>query len=283
MKSGKSEKPKKEKYNKEIGNRLKYCRKLRGYTQESFAEKTNYSEKYISMLETAYKPMDKEKANIFASILNVNPDYLLCESDIIDKDMAEREKHRIDKSHLYVQDECFLYLLKSLGYEIQFEIIPFLSINTSKKTVNIKDLEGIDLSHHICYFIDGDTKSECSIRNIIINNNKIPFENFFFIVKRIYDYLYFTMDRIDEFSFDLDMVEGGKLANESEIKEKQAVNSDEHFKILEIAKRGNTVSKDENGNIIEIVLTEEEKAEFKKSMEEQKKDTNNRGSSSPLP
>ena len=69
------------KLNPKHGIRLNECIKLRGTTQKELAEKSGYTPQYISYIVTGKKNMSLESARIFAKILDVEEDYLLCKSD----------------------------------------------------------------------------------------------------------------------------------------------------------------------------------------------------------
>ena len=71
----------KKELNPEHGKRLKECIDELGITQKELAEKSGYTKQYISYIVTGKKNMSLESARIFAKILKVDEDYLLCNSD----------------------------------------------------------------------------------------------------------------------------------------------------------------------------------------------------------
>lgn len=69
------------KLNPKHGIRLNECINLAGITQKKLAEQSGYTPQYISYIVTGKKNMSLESARIFAKILKVDEDYLLCKSD----------------------------------------------------------------------------------------------------------------------------------------------------------------------------------------------------------
>ncbi|MCL1807551.1 MAG: helix-turn-helix transcriptional regulator [Oscillospiraceae bacterium] len=64
---------------RQLGLRIAYYRKLRGYTQESFCEKLDMSISYYSQIEAAgcYKPVSLKTLYRIAEALDVEPHKLL--------------------------------------------------------------------------------------------------------------------------------------------------------------------------------------------------------------
>lgn len=62
---------------KEVGNRIKMCRKSRKLTQEMLAEQLNVSPHYIYEIERGSKTMSLGLLAQLAQILNISADYLL--------------------------------------------------------------------------------------------------------------------------------------------------------------------------------------------------------------
>jgi transcriptional regulator with XRE-family HTH domain len=62
-----------------VGFRIAYYRKMRGYTQETFAEKLNVGASYYSQIEAAgcYKPISLKTLFRIADALEVDPHKLL--------------------------------------------------------------------------------------------------------------------------------------------------------------------------------------------------------------
>ena len=69
-----------------IGKRIQYCRRERGYTQEHLAEMMNVSVQMISNLERGNKAIRIENLIKISHIFNVSTDYILmgkeCVSDV---------------------------------------------------------------------------------------------------------------------------------------------------------------------------------------------------------
>lgn len=62
---------------REIGNRIQFCRKRLGYTQEQLAEKMNVSIQMISNMERGNKAIKIENLIKLSRILDVSADYIL--------------------------------------------------------------------------------------------------------------------------------------------------------------------------------------------------------------
>ena len=62
---------------RDIGNRIQFCRKRLGYTQEQIAEKMNVSIQMISNMERGNKAIKIENLIKLSQILNVSTDYIL--------------------------------------------------------------------------------------------------------------------------------------------------------------------------------------------------------------
>lgn len=61
----------------QIGKRLVYARKAKGYTQEKLADLTNLSTKMISAAENGHKAMRPENIIKICECLSISADYLL--------------------------------------------------------------------------------------------------------------------------------------------------------------------------------------------------------------
>lgn len=62
---------------KEIGNRIKMCRKSQKLTQEALAERINVSPHYIYEIERGSKTMSLPVLILLSQVLHVSTDYLL--------------------------------------------------------------------------------------------------------------------------------------------------------------------------------------------------------------
>ncbi len=62
----------------DIGKRLAYTRKSKGYTQDTLANLTGLSRKMISAAETGKKAMRPENIIKLCDCLSISTDYLLC-------------------------------------------------------------------------------------------------------------------------------------------------------------------------------------------------------------
>ena len=68
--------------NKKRGERLTECRRAAGLTQKELAERTFLTKQTISNIETGARGLTLSNAIEFGAILAVDPDYLLCKTDI---------------------------------------------------------------------------------------------------------------------------------------------------------------------------------------------------------
>lgn len=75
----------------EIGQRIYTCRKAKGLTQESLAEKADVTPQFISFAESGKRAMRVDNIVKIAKALDVSVDYLLT-GDLVDKDMLPLSK-----------------------------------------------------------------------------------------------------------------------------------------------------------------------------------------------
>ena len=71
----------KKELNPKHGKRLNECLNEKKMSQKELAEKSGYTKQYISYIVTGKKNMSVESAEIFANILHVRKEYLLCKDD----------------------------------------------------------------------------------------------------------------------------------------------------------------------------------------------------------
>lgn len=231
--------------NKKRGLRLKECRKLRNLTQEELSERLNFSTNYLSMLERGERNIDWDKAKIFAEELNVSPAYIMCESDIAEKN------HSIPITDIDTFGDNDLRLIKyiiTLGYTLTFHVRklyedrePITKEFYGKKIpiyksleydLSIEQISEFCLSDYHCLVHENDTFYEAIIIAVTINNTRLSYGLFVFTINRIIDYLRFTFDNIAEFQHDFFMNKGGDDAAICELRETPA-NSLKHMKLLE--------------------------------------------------
>ena len=181
---------------KKRGNRLQKCRKMRKKTQEELAILTHYTTNYISMLENGIRKITTDKAKLFGKMLNVCPEYILCETDIIGNLPPQRPFNETEKGVDYA---FFEFLIKS-GYTIEACVIPLYDDTKEEYIVSILELTDFNLSSSECTFIDKLSNPHQSIiTGIILNENKMPFSSFQFLIDMIYRYIGYTLDNSADF------------------------------------------------------------------------------------
>lgn len=85
----------KKELNPEHGKRLKECLSDKKMYQKELAQKSGYTNQYISYIVTGKKNMSMESAEIFANILEVRKEYLLCKDNF--KTAAHKRKDTFEK------------------------------------------------------------------------------------------------------------------------------------------------------------------------------------------
>lgn len=94
---------------KNLGNNLKYYRKIRGYTQEELAEKVGISTEFIKSIENKNKPPRLVNFVKLCSILNIPSDFLLKDENriseiyTIDLLMKEFDKFNDEERNFYIE------------------------------------------------------------------------------------------------------------------------------------------------------------------------------------
>lgn len=149
--------------NPEQGNRLKECLEDIRMAQKELAQKSGYTQQYISNIVVGKKNMSHESADIFSQILGIKKEYLLCESDF--KNRAEEQKSSIDweLNKLSALDN----LLDQLGYYIE-TIAEYQNLETGE-IITIDDNHGLpedhedtgpvirDIGNEVVYEYEGET------------------------------------------------------------------------------------------------------------------------------
>ena len=216
--------------NKRRGARLKECRRLREYTQEQFGEASGYNKGTIAAFENGRRSIDAEKAEVFAEILNVNPSYILCKSNIVEKKTVTTP---LDKDTYGNTDKLFLLWLTSMGYKLSFFVVklfdgnkPIVKEKHGKQYADYKALEmevPIDnivdycFSDSVCKIKEGDVISEAVFVSVKVNDALLSYGQFVFLVNRFYDYAAFTLDKLNSFKSDY---EYQTMGTDSEIEER---------------------------------------------------------------
>lgn len=111
---------KKKELNHMQGKRLSECLEEKNITQKELAKKSDYSAQQINYIINGKRSMSLESARAFAKILDVDAEYLLCETKyktIWDEINKESEEEKKISSLLH---EGALSLLKANGISIEF-------------------------------------------------------------------------------------------------------------------------------------------------------------------
>lgn len=109
----------KKELNPEQGNRLRECLKDKRMTQKELSEKSGYTPQHINNIIGGTRNMSQESAEIFANILEVSKEYLLCRNNY--KTAKEREDFFLHVSGNY--DKMIIDLLLALGINIDKMLI----------------------------------------------------------------------------------------------------------------------------------------------------------------
>lgn len=189
----KTEKSKKydEELNKKRGARLQKCRKMRKVTQQILANEVGYEHSNtISQLESGARPITWDKIIPIAEYLDVNPAFIMCESDYI---MGGRLSAN---SHDYADDtdRNFLYLVMSLGFVLKFHIVPLR--NERKEHVRLlNQIPGFSVRDPQCVFCDDNGTHEGVITSVSINDIRVSYGVFVYIINDIYEYIKHVFNR----------------------------------------------------------------------------------------
>lgn len=192
-------------YDKCRGMRLKECREYRKLTQEALAEALNVSTNYISMLERGQRLIDWNKAVKFAEVLNVQPSFIMRETDLmIDNNNLSFMNKNTEKRELF-----FINFLMSMGYEITFHVIKLYDGALPEKlknndlqeniwdslhiNVDIDCLIGVNLLDPHCKLQLNGSVSEVVIHKVTINDIVLSFGCFTVYIKKLYSIICSTL------------------------------------------------------------------------------------------
>ena len=199
--------------NKEKGRRLRECRKLRNMTQAALAEVLERTDKYISMVETGDRDLHRNLAHAVSSILNVPEAYLLCETDSI-----LHTNTLLHADSYAISDDLLLRFLGRIGYTIEFyairEFTGTYDEDGNLALVTLKPDQLIDFcfSSPLCKYESDEGIINITILDVSINNYRLPFATFIFIINRLYDFIRFTFDSINSFVNDYAMLKNSNDA-----------------------------------------------------------------------
>ena len=198
--------------NKIKGKRLRECR---GTMQQSvLAEKLGYTANYISMMENGGRPIDWNKAVEIAKILNVNPAYIMHQSDFKYPTNPGNSPYHCNSS-----DDCtisiigsedrtdfyFLNFLISLGYEIRFNVVFIQNTMMHPIECRIADLYKFSFWDERCIVKDAETAvmHECLINAVRVDDMELSYSEFCFLLHRMYAHIEFTLNGIMSLKEDL--------------------------------------------------------------------------------
>lgn len=203
------------------GKRLKECRLLRDFTQDQFAEMVDNSVNYISMLENGKRLIDWNKAIEYAKILNVNPSYIMCKSDILQQG---RKQETLDNEEFGNLDATFLQFLLLFGHTITFQVVKLYDHEDIARRVlqnkppfqieaTLYQLREFSLSDYHCKLQKDETLSEVVIVGVLLDGVELSYGGFVFMIDHLYDYIGFTIDSIEHFKNEYNKTECLNLAN----------------------------------------------------------------------
>lgn len=192
--------------NKIKGKRLKECRgKMR---QSVLAEKLGYTANYISMMENGDRPIDWNKAVEIAKILNVNPAYIMHQSDFMYPTNPGNSPYHYASSGndctisiLGSEDRTdfyFLNFLILLGYEIRFDVVFIQNATMHPIECRISDLYKFSLIDEKCIVKDAENAvmHECVIKAVRVDDMELSYSEFCFLIHRIYAHIEYTLNGI---------------------------------------------------------------------------------------
>lgn len=99
--------------NLNCGERLKQCLKEANLTQAELALTSGYTQQYISNIIVGKKPVTVKAASLFAKVLNVRQEFLLCEDDYKTEDELWSKRRKLFDT----KENIALHLLHLAGYE----------------------------------------------------------------------------------------------------------------------------------------------------------------------
>lgn len=164
--------------NKKIGLRLHECRKLRKLTQKELAERAHFTKEYIGLLERGEREIDWNKAHLFADLLQVSADYIMCASDIIENAPSKKD--------ISYSDILFLMFLEYQGHTINMIVTPKKYNFKDLVYVPLENVSRFDFSSPFCRCKLGNEQKECEILYILLDGKLIMFKTFTFIIKNLY-------------------------------------------------------------------------------------------------
>lgn len=205
---------------KKRGTRLKECREYRHLTQQELARVVNYEPHYICMLEKGDRSINNKIASRIGAAVNVNPAYIMLESDIINLNTKSSFRTLpLDQSPDY-------FLLKALcgyGYEIFFMAVTYDQREKETDNEPIKvamdDLISFSLNDSHCIIkCEGDTEvHEAIITHVFIDGESYDFHELSHRLNWLKSNIGYAFKKLPISGSEKEMINGAKLADQYEI------------------------------------------------------------------
>lgn len=193
----------KKELNPEQGKRLRECLKNKRMSQKELSEKSGYTPQHINNIIGGTRNMSQESAEIFANILEVRKEYLLCKDDFKNfNSIAKYVFNQLDNSN-----EAVVTLLGFAGLHITESIIEcesgdsFTAQGIPKICISQKDT-----------LLNGETWEICGESQIPKSMNmcveisgikkEIPQEILYSLYMDIIDYIRFKCNQFKEDYFE---------------------------------------------------------------------------------
>lgn len=193
MKNEKSRKTD-EALNKKRGKRLQECRKLRNMRQQELADIAGYeSSNYISMLENGVRSLTWDKAVPIAKALDVNPAYIMCETDFLydrwGRDVNNNFNVPCDP------DRMLIDFLLSEGHNIAFHVV---QVGSKKEecAVSFDQITGFTFVDSRIVFTDKSGKHEGIIDYVTVDKFNIEYPFFSFYMMQLEDFISNSVTKI---------------------------------------------------------------------------------------
>ncbi len=185
----------KKKINLEQGNRLRECLKDKRMSQKELSEKSDYTPQHINNIINGKRNMSQDSAEIFANILEVRKEYLLCRDNFKTLNSATKYVcNQLDNSN-----DAIIALLNFVGIHIIGSIMECKSGDTFTLTSIPKICVSQKLFNGAVIKICGELQIPKSIKIYTEVNGikkEIPQENLYNLYKDIINY---TRFRCNEF------------------------------------------------------------------------------------
>lgn len=135
--------------NYRIAKRLKESRKEKGLTQKELSKKANISIQHLSYVECGKRRLTADLARKLAEILEVVPEYLLCEIDF----KSLQDQLRMDADYNIYMCDIIVKFFNYMDVKVDF----LCSIERQKRCRPIKAYGNVYSCDWICEFQDGES------------------------------------------------------------------------------------------------------------------------------